>query len=41
MVEGVEMMAHDFFTPQPVQNAKYYYLRTVLHDWADDKAVPI
>ncbi|CAL8576554.1 hypothetical protein XPA_002429 [Xanthoria parietina] len=38
MVEGVEMMAYDFFTPQPVAGAKYYYLRTVLHDWADEQA---
>ncbi|KAI4100430.1 MAG: hypothetical protein LQ339_005491 [Xanthoria mediterranea] len=38
MVEGVEMMAYDFFTPQPVTGAKYYYLRTVLHDWADEQA---
>ncbi|KAL9599999.1 MAG: hypothetical protein Q9219_003468 [cf. Caloplaca sp. 3 TL-2023] len=41
MVPGVEMMAHDFFLPQPVLSAKYYYLRTVLHDWADDKAEAI
>ncbi|KAL8723149.1 MAG: hypothetical protein Q9225_000490 [Loekoesia sp. 1 TL-2023] len=41
MVPGVEMMAHDFFKPQPIQNAKYYYLRTVLHDWADEKAEAI
>ncbi|KAL8842374.1 MAG: hypothetical protein Q9176_002763 [Flavoplaca citrina] len=38
MVEGVEMMPYDFFTPQPVQDAKFYYLRTVLHDWPDEKA---
>lgn len=41
MVPGVEMMAHDFFTPEPVKDAKYYYLRTVLHDWPDDKAEEI
>ena len=41
MVSGVEMLAHDFFTPQPVKDAKYYYLRTVLHDWADEKAEAI
>ena len=28
-------MKHDFFSPQPVKNAKAYYLRTVLHDWPD------
>ncbi|KAL1848717.1 hypothetical protein Daus18300_013507 [Diaporthe australafricana] len=29
---GVENMAHDFFTPQPVLGAKYYYLHAVLHN---------
>lgn len=32
---GLEAMAHDFFTPQPVKGAKVYYLRLVLHDWPD------
>ncbi|KAL1971164.1 hypothetical protein VTN77DRAFT_115 [Rasamsonia byssochlamydoides] len=40
-VEGVEFMTHDFFRPQPIQGARFYYLRTVLHDWDDDKAVAI
>ncbi|MCJ1332209.1 hypothetical protein MMC10_008901 [Thelotrema lepadinum] len=34
---GVEKMVHDFTTPQPIKGAKYYYMRIVLHDWADDK----
>ena len=38
---GVEPMAHDFYTPQPVKGAKVYYMRTVLHDWDDEKAVKI
>lgn len=38
---GIEIMAHDFYTPQPVNGAKVYYMRTVLHDWNDDKAVVI
>ncbi|KAF8811230.1 hypothetical protein BYT27DRAFT_7252947 [Phlegmacium glaucopus] len=29
---------HDFFTPQPVQNAAVFLLRAVLHDWPDDFA---
>ncbi|KAG6355036.1 hypothetical protein INS49_004117 [Diaporthe citri] len=29
---GVENMAHDFFTPQPVLGAKFYYLHAVLHN---------
>ena len=32
---GIEAMKHDFFKPQPVKNAKAYYLRPVLHDWPD------
>ncbi|PYH89221.1 S-adenosyl-L-methionine-dependent methyltransferase [Aspergillus ellipticus CBS 707.79] len=40
---GVEAMAYDFFTPQPVKadwlkiGAKFYYLRNIFHDWPDDK----
>ncbi|OCK85027.1 S-adenosyl-L-methionine-dependent methyltransferase [Lepidopterella palustris CBS 459.81] len=33
--EGVEEMAQDFFQPQAVKYAKYYYLRNILHDWPD------
>ncbi|KAI4279366.1 MAG: hypothetical protein LQ337_000289 [Flavoplaca oasis] len=32
---GIETMPYDFFTPQPVQGARAYYLRTILHDWPD------
>lgn len=40
--EGVfEATAHDFFTPQPVNNARAYYLHSVLHDWGDDDCVRI
>ncbi|KAF2151155.1 S-adenosyl-L-methionine-dependent methyltransferase [Myriangium duriaei CBS 260.36] len=38
---GVEMMAYDFFEPQQIKGAKIYYLRNVLHDWPDDRAVTI
>lgn len=31
----IEAMSHDFFTPQPVEGAKAYYLKMVLHDWPD------
>jgi hypothetical protein len=31
----VEVMAHDFFQPQPVKGARAYYLKMVLHDWPD------
>ncbi|KAL8946004.1 MAG: hypothetical protein Q9222_007539 [Ikaeria aurantiellina] len=33
--QGIEAMAYDFFTPQPVLGAKAYYLRSILHDWPD------
>ncbi len=33
--DGIEPLKHDMFTPQPIQNARAYYLRTVLHDWPD------
>ena len=38
---GLEPMVHDFLTPQSIKGAKVYYLRTVLHDWNDEKAVQI
>ncbi|GAB1217535.1 hypothetical protein ATERTT37_006774 [Aspergillus terreus] len=36
--EATELMAHDFFTPQPIKGARVYYLHWVLHDWADERA---
>ncbi|KAI1345327.1 S-adenosyl-L-methionine-dependent methyltransferase [Xylaria sp. FL0043] len=39
--EGFEKMEHDFFTPQPVKEARFYYLRNILHDWPDDKCIQI
>lgn len=29
---GVENMGHDFFQPQPIRDAKFYFMRGVLHD---------
>ncbi|KAI0842124.1 hypothetical protein F5Y06DRAFT_306973 [Hypoxylon sp. FL0890] len=40
-VKGIQFMVHDFFKPQPISGAKYYYLRAILHNWDDDKAVQI
>lgn len=39
--ERIQFAAHDFFEPQPVQGAKFYYLRHVLHDWPDEQCVKI
>ncbi|ORY56608.1 S-adenosyl-L-methionine-dependent methyltransferase [Pseudomassariella vexata] len=38
---GVEAVAHDFFTPQPLKNAKFYHLGWVLHNWNDEKSKQI
>lgn len=35
---GIDAQPHDFFKPQPVQNAKAYFLANVLHDWPDKQA---
>ncbi|KAL9086805.1 MAG: hypothetical protein Q9165_006952 [Trypethelium subeluteriae] len=43
-IEGVEIQAQDFFEPQVVKGeprAKFYYLRNIIHDWPDDKALII
>lgn len=32
---GIEKMAHDFFTPQPVKHAHAYYIRRCMHNWTD------
>ncbi|PHH80235.1 hypothetical protein CDD82_1894 [Ophiocordyceps australis] len=40
-LEGVEKMAHNFFTKQPVKGAHIYYLRHVLHDWPDEECLVI
>ena len=37
----VEFMAHDFFDPQPVCNADFYYFRWILHNWSDKYALRI
>jgi len=34
-IEGVEFMAYDFFTPQPVKGAQFYFYRGICHDWSD------
>ncbi|BDD64164.1 hypothetical protein MPDQ_000580 [Monascus purpureus] len=34
-IPGVEKMAHDFFTLQPVKHAHAYYIRRCFHNWTD------
>lgn len=38
--DRVELMAHDFFTPQPVQ-ADAYFFRQIFHDWSDSNVLKI
>ncbi|KAF7891941.1 hypothetical protein EAF00_008243 [Botryotinia globosa] len=38
---GVESIMHNLFEPQVIRDAKFYYLRNILHGWPDDKAVII
>ncbi|KAH6624379.1 putative flavin-dependent halogenase/O-methyltransferase bifunctional protein [Chaetomium sp. MPI-SDFR-AT-0129] len=39
--KGITFQAHDFFKPQPVHGARYYYLRSILHNWDDESSVDI
>ncbi|KAK5994190.1 O-methyltransferase asqD [Cladobotryum mycophilum] len=38
---GIECMAHDFFTEQPVKGARAYFYHHILHDWSDEKCLEI
>ncbi|KAL9625333.1 MAG: hypothetical protein Q9160_000396 [Pyrenula sp. 1 TL-2023] len=35
---NVTKMPHDFFRPNPAQNAQVYWIRRVFHDWQDPEA---
>ncbi|KAL4787895.1 S-adenosyl-L-methionine-dependent methyltransferase [Aspergillus varians] len=39
--EGVEGMEHDFFQPQPIKGAKFYFLSNIIHDYPDEKCIVI
>ncbi|TID23364.1 2-oxo-Delta(3)-4-5-5-trimethylcyclopentenylacetyl-CoA monooxygenase [Venturia nashicola] len=32
---NLHAMSHDFFKPQPIQGARAYFMRAILHDWPD------
>ncbi|CAJ2509520.1 Uu.00g145460.m01.CDS01 [Anthostomella pinea] len=34
----IETMPYNFFTPQPVQGSRAYFMHAVLHDWTDPEA---
>ena len=39
--DAVTAMVHDFWTPQPVKDAKAYFLRRIIHDYSDANCVKI
>ncbi|KAL4867166.1 S-adenosyl-L-methionine-dependent methyltransferase [Aspergillus spectabilis] len=39
--EGVEGMEHNFFEPQPIEGAKFYFLSNIMHDYPDEKCVVV
>lgn len=41
VAQQITFMAHDFFQEQPVKEADVYFLRWILHDWSDKKAISI
>jgi demethylsterigmatocystin 6-O-methyltransferase len=38
---GIEFEEYDFFTPQTIRGAKFYYLRHIMHDWPDVDCIRI
>lgn len=38
---GVEIMEQDFFQPQQVREAAIYYMRHIIHDYPDEKAIQV
>lgn len=37
----VEHLAHDFWMPQPITGAKFYFIRNVLHDYPDEQCIKL
>lgn len=37
----IRMLAHDFFTEQPVKNATIFLMKQIMHDWSDKYATKI
>ncbi|OKL55915.1 hypothetical protein UA08_08822 [Talaromyces atroroseus] len=39
--EGISYVAQDFFKPQIIRGAKFYYMRRIMHDWPEHDCVTI
>ncbi|KAI1856443.1 hypothetical protein JX265_011690 [Neoarthrinium moseri] len=40
-LDGIDTMAHDIFTPQPISGGRLYYFKQIIHNWQDEQAVAI
>ncbi|KXH68502.1 O-methyltransferase [Colletotrichum salicis] len=40
-LKGINKVAYDFYTPQPIKHARAYYMHHILHDWPDKQACKI
>ena len=40
-VINIRHVAHDMFSPQPVQDASIFIVRAVMHDWSDEYCIKI
>ncbi|KAK1700980.1 S-adenosyl-L-methionine-dependent methyltransferase [Colletotrichum godetiae] len=38
VLKGINKVAYDFYTPQPIKHARAYYMHHILHDWPDKQA---
>ncbi|KAK1533340.1 O-methyltransferase [Colletotrichum paranaense] len=41
VLKGINKVAYDFYTPQPIKHARAYYMHHILHDWPDKQACRI
>ncbi|EXJ71701.1 uncharacterized protein A1O5_05509 [Cladophialophora psammophila CBS 110553] len=35
--DGITKIGHNFFSSQPIEGARVYYMRSILHDWDDER----
>ncbi|KAL4929892.1 S-adenosyl-L-methionine-dependent methyltransferase [Aspergillus undulatus] len=40
-VDGIEKVAYDFFTEQPIKGARVYFYHHIFHDWSDEYCLTI
>lgn len=39
--DRIEAQVYDFFTPQPIKGAKFYFFRSIFHNWPDEQCLSI